>query len=316
MASPDPLLQIFDDARIEFEKSLPSNVRFQDILAVTSADKLWDAMNKLQEEQAKRRRMRWLGKIGPFVERLESLSGVIEVFVQAKPEIMALVWGPIKLVLMCVSQWSQAFDAIVKRIERIGDLLPQFNNVLPSFINDEHIKNVVVLFFQDILEFYTKILQFFTLPRKPMRLPIKDLTIRLTIPTGAKFMWETVWPKRIEAIREVEDKIELHARLLRDNVTFEDIRRAEEARAATFRKFREDEARRSKEKFQALETAINPRMYDDRLSWLDRRMCPGTSDWLGQDREFCKWLDKSDQTIRLLWLQGIPGAGMWRFYLF
>jgi hypothetical protein len=310
------MLQIFDDAKTEFEKSLPSNVRFRDILAVSSVDKLWDAMNKLQEQQAKRKRMRWLGKIAPFIERLQSLSGVIEVFVQAKPEIMALVWGPIKLVLMCVSQWSQAFDAIVKRIEKIGDVLPQFNNVLPSFINSEHIRHVVALFFRDILDFYREILQFFTLRCKSMRSPIADLTIRLTTPIVAKVVWETFWPKRRERIRIVEANIERHVRLLSDNVTFEDIRRAEEARAASFREFRDAEAHRSKQRFQALETAINPRMYDDRLSWLDRRMCPGTSDWLGLDRDFCKWLDKSDQTIGLLWLQGIPGAGEWRLYLF
>lgn len=166
MASPDPMQQIFESAKRDFERSLPKKVKAQDLHAVTNVKQLWDALDKLQAEQSKSLiRMRFLDRIGPFVTRLQSLAGVIEVFVQVKPEVGALVWGPIKLLLMWTSQWREGFDAIVQVTERIGEVLPQFS-VSQGFSDVSHIKNVVALLFRDILDFYSATLEFFSIPRK------------------------------------------------------------------------------------------------------------------------------------------------------
>ncbi|KAK1765267.1 hypothetical protein QBC33DRAFT_496016, partial [Phialemonium atrogriseum] len=285
MASPDSLQQVFDAAKREFEEGLPSNTAFRDILAITSVKQVWDATDKLQREQ---RHLRHLERVKPFLDRLSSYEAVISIFIQVKPEVLALVWGPVRLLLLWASEWQQGFDAIVKTIERIGELLPQFP--LEHFLNKESIKGVLGLFYRDILDFYLETLKFFSLPRR-------------------KIMFETLWPKRKERIKVVEANIERHARLLGENITFEHIRREEEARIKSFAEIRESEVFRGKQKFQALETAICPQMYDDRLDWLRRRACPGTERWLARDQVFSQWMDMGSQLTRLLWLQGIPGAG-------
>ena len=163
MASPNPLQKVFDDAKREFEDGLPTGTRFQDMLTVTNTDQLYDAIEKLQDQP---RRLRHLDRIQPFLNRLGDLAGTIEVFVQAKPEIMSLLWGPIKLLLMFTIEWQQGFDAMVKAVERIGELLPRFHNILEHFIDKKLIQDLLGLLYRDILDFYLESLKFFALKRE------------------------------------------------------------------------------------------------------------------------------------------------------
>ena len=58
----------------------------------TNFDELKAAIDEIQRTQAQRRSLRNLNKIRPFLNGLEQYSKVIEVFVNAKPDIMAFIW--------------------------------------------------------------------------------------------------------------------------------------------------------------------------------------------------------------------------------
>lgn len=45
---------------------------------------------------------------------------------QAKPEILTLIWGPIKLLLQMSDNLTQSFDAVVDAVAVIGNKLPLF----------------------------------------------------------------------------------------------------------------------------------------------------------------------------------------------
>jgi hypothetical protein len=173
MSSANPLQQVFDAAKCEFEAELPSRVPFHSLLSATTIEEVYDSMEKYQKEQFKTTQLRHLQRIQPFLNRLKEYAGVIEVFVQVKPDILALIWGPIKLFLQWTSGWNQGFDAVVKTIERIGELLPSFNDLVVHFVNIERIKDLLGIFYRDILDFYLALVQFFALSRKflPRRHP-------------------------------------------------------------------------------------------------------------------------------------------------
>lgn len=162
MASAGPLQKIFDDAKGEFQRKLPAGTRFQDLLGVNTINELYDATDKLQ----KPRRLHYMKRIQSFLARIQAFAGVVEVFVQVQPEILALLWGPIKLVLMWTIEWQQGFEAIVRTMERIGELLPMFTNVLNDFVDKENVEDILGLFYRDILDFHWQTLEFFTLPRE------------------------------------------------------------------------------------------------------------------------------------------------------
>jgi len=161
----DPVQWAFEKSIRDFKAELKDEGLYSEILRTTTIDQVYDVTDKLQEEQAKNGHMRHLSKIGPFLERLRGYTDAIDTFVQVKPEILAYIWGPIKLLLQWTSVLKQSFDAIVNTIGDIGDLLPEFQEVVRLFGHNEQIKDVLALFFQDILDFYVIALKFFSLCR-------------------------------------------------------------------------------------------------------------------------------------------------------
>ena len=150
----------------EFRAALNNDELYDEILQTTTIDEVYDVTDKLQEEQAKNGKLRNLCKIEPYLEGLRGYASVIEVFMQVKPSVLALIWGPIKLLLQWASTLKQSFDAIVNTTARIGELLPEFQKATHLFSQNAVVKDVLQLFFKDILDFYLISLKFFSLPRK------------------------------------------------------------------------------------------------------------------------------------------------------
>lgn len=59
---------------------------------LTSEQDVWDLVEELQNEQGSRMSLQNMGRIEPFISGMRQYASVIEVFVQVKPEIMALIW--------------------------------------------------------------------------------------------------------------------------------------------------------------------------------------------------------------------------------
>lgn len=151
----------FENAVRDFKATLGDEELLEAISKTKSIEDVYDATDALQKEQAQKGRLRYLAKIQPYLEGLRSYASVIEVFVQSKQEILSLIWGPIKLLLHWTNNMKQSFDAIVDALADIGLLLPEFQAVRELFSHNEHIKDVLVLFFRDILDFYLIVMKFF-----------------------------------------------------------------------------------------------------------------------------------------------------------
>lgn len=65
----------------------------------TTFEDVWKVAEDLQREQSSRYCMRGWARIRPFLTGLETYSDVIGDFVQGKAEILAFIWGPVKLML-------------------------------------------------------------------------------------------------------------------------------------------------------------------------------------------------------------------------
>ena len=96
---------------------------------------------------------------------------------------------------------------------------------------------------------------------------------------------------------------------MRKEVELEHIREAHGLRLMALDHFKNAERSHRLQQYQAIKADINPRTYDDKLNWYHGRVCKGTGKWLFADSTFKRWLDQADQTTRVLWIQGIPGAG-------
>lgn len=159
---PDPVEAEFSKAIREFRAGLKNEALYRKILSVTSAEQVYDLTDKLQRDQIKSGRLRNLAKIKPYLDRLQGYCGAIDTFVQAKPEILALIWGPIKLLLQWANTLTSSLDVLINTVGEIGRLLPEFRMAARLFgFND-----LLALFFQDMLDFYLVALKFFGMQRK------------------------------------------------------------------------------------------------------------------------------------------------------
>lgn len=152
-------------AKKDFVASLKDPSLVQSVASIKSIDEVYAFTAQLQHDQSKRQGLRNLRKITPYLDGLKQFAGVIEVFVQAKPEILSLIWGPIKLLLQMADNLTQSFDAIVEAMTGIGNKLPLFEAYTDIFETSGRVLDVLVLFYKDILEFYEVVLNFFSAKR-------------------------------------------------------------------------------------------------------------------------------------------------------
>lgn len=166
MAVNHRIQEAFERAKREFQGGLKNPSLLVEIQKTTCIEEVYDAVDRLQEEQAKRGRLRHLRRIDPYLERLRQYGEVINTFVQAKAEILALIWGPIRLLLQISKNLIQPFDAIVNTMANIGDKLPLFGQYTQLFSSSDRVSDTLCLFFKDILDFYLTALNFFSAKRK------------------------------------------------------------------------------------------------------------------------------------------------------
>ncbi|KAF4337213.1 NACHT domain protein [Fusarium beomiforme] len=287
--SPNHVSEVFDKAKTDFLKEIKDPKLRAQLQNATTIDDVWDYTEQLQKDQASNKRLRGMKKIGPYIERLKEYAGVIEVFVQAKPDILALIWGPIKLLLQMSSNIVAAFDAILSVMKDMGSVLPRFNEFIPLFKNNERMKYVLGLFFQDILDFYLVSLRFFGLTRW-------------------KIFFESLWPARRSEIQVISQNIEKHRVLLCNEITLNDVLEAHTARQKALEHYAETREFQEGQDFHSMETYIRPPSYDEDLDRIRNSRCEGTGSWLIQDKVFVNWIEGKVNAPQVLWLQGIPGA--------
>jgi hypothetical protein len=89
---------IFSSAFLLFKETFPPHC-VDEFWETKSLGDLDHAIREIEEQQANRKSLRNMQKVRPFLNALEQYSQVIEVFVNAKPDMLAFIWGPIKLCL-------------------------------------------------------------------------------------------------------------------------------------------------------------------------------------------------------------------------
>jgi hypothetical protein len=83
MATIDPARETFEEAKRVFLKKLKDPGLEAEISTITTVGEVYKEIAKLQEQLAGKRQLRNWAKIRPFLDRLSSYAGVVEVIIQA-----------------------------------------------------------------------------------------------------------------------------------------------------------------------------------------------------------------------------------------
>ncbi|KAI3585513.1 hypothetical protein IWW34DRAFT_897573 [Fusarium oxysporum f. sp. albedinis] len=259
----------FEAAMLDFKDKLKGHSFYDQIVQTTSIEQVYQDIQKLQYKQA---------------------NSVVETFVQAKPDILALIWGPIKLLLLWADVLKQSFDALLNALEEIGNILPDFCELAEMFADNNRLQELLVLYFRDILQFYLISTKFFSMRR-------------------LRVVFEMFWPSHRDRIQVVVKHMASHRDLIRKEVRMEEIRRADELRNRELQHFVQTEENNIAQEYASHRAHISPKSYDGDLYRFSEAVCNGTGKWLFRDLSFQNWLAGKEKAKPILWLRGIPGAG-------
>ncbi|KAI1325093.1 hypothetical protein F5Y16DRAFT_401709 [Xylariaceae sp. FL0255] len=133
-SQPDPwLLAAFESAQVEFNTQFPAADRI-DFSQYQSIENVYDTTSAIQAKQSKSTTLRGLNRSKPYLECLAQFQGVIEQFVSSKPDLLALIWAPIRLALESAGRLVKAFELLVDALGTIGLSLPHFEQFHVTFL--------------------------------------------------------------------------------------------------------------------------------------------------------------------------------------
>jgi len=168
--------------------------------------------------------------------------------------------------------------------------LPAFENYTQLFPGNQAIHQALCLFYRDILDFYATILDFFKYKKWSV-------------------FFESLWPRSAGRIRVITESIEKHKMLMDGSITLAHVSEAHTARQHALEEFERQQEFRLRQDLESVKSSLGPVLYDRDLQRLKTLRVIRSGAWLLDQGEYTKWYEPSDKTTRLLWLQGIPGAG-------
>lgn len=121
--------------------------------------------------------------------------------------------------------------------------------------------------------------------------------------------FESLWPKSAGRIQVITENIEKHRILMDGSITLAHIIEAHAARQRAFEEFDRQHDFRQRQDLEAAKYSLSPVLYDRDLQRLKACRVVRSGEWLLDQEQYINWIDPSDKKSRLLWLQGIPGAG-------
>lgn len=118
-----------------------------------------------------------------------------------------------------------------------------------------------------------------------------------------------MWPRYKAKINIVVSSIERHSALMTEEVTLANITEAHAARVTDMNNWQRNFNFQETRDFDSVYSYISPNLYDDELDKFQRRTCERTGKWLQREQALKDWMDASNTSTRIIWMQGIPGAG-------
>lgn len=258
----------------------------------TNIEDVWTQTGNIQETQSKSKTLRNMQRIEHYVKGLERYAAVIEVFVQVKPDLLGLIWGPIKLVLRIARNHLEVWDKIMDIIQKIGDALPQFLDLKIELGTNEQFGAYLSLFYKEILDFHIALVRFFRSP------------------AWERFL-SAIWSRHEAIFGTIIENISRHKDLLDRQLTITVVKNLESFRTQNTKiqlvLQRELNRQRVNRYLEPFDYNIQYRRISETLG-----LYPGTNQWILKNRMFQDWLEPGSAELkhRLLWLVGIPGAGM------
>ncbi|KAF8247263.1 hypothetical protein K440DRAFT_601451 [Wilcoxina mikolae CBS 423.85] len=241
----------------------------------TSLRDVEDVIENIQEKQKATKMIRNVNRLKPFLDAMDQYGKVVEVFLNMSG-VVAFVW---------------VFDTVLDAYESLGERIPLLEQY-QSLFRQPLMRKVLVLIFEDVLEFHREALKIFKR---------RAWTVVFT----------ALWKDFGTRFQKILDSLERHSRLIECQASLSEFEAAQTARRQTEHNFNElRKAEKERQMISVTKWLAPSEVHQDQERFTaTRRPYPGSCGWVFKNSTVRTWLDSSLGKHSGLWLNGIPGAG-------
>ncbi|KAK7424247.1 hypothetical protein QQX98_000515 [Neonectria punicea] len=268
----------------------------------TNLDDVKKAMQDIQDQIGPGKKLRNFIRLKKFLEGMKQMEELVKVFAQVH-EVVAFVWGPIKLALMVAATKVEILELLLGVYQEIGDVLHGVERYTRLFQKHSEARQILETYFYDVLQFHTEVLKVFTKP-------------------GWKRLFTYAWPTFKTRFQPIIDSLKRHKGLLSDEKHTIVIEEVQELSADFKDKFAELRQAISESDTKHQESIasqksriiakINPLRYESDHDLVSKKRHMSESgasgNWILQDPKFRSWVDDSSPES-IFYLHGMPGSG-------
>lgn len=317
--------KIFRDALDSFVKNL-SQTEKKDFSEHKDAQSVIDAFQTITEKHPihHSRLTNASRKFQHLVNRLQPYFDVIDTFIQAKPEYMALVWGSLKMIFKLSSNYVNFLDKMADIFGNISEQLPIYEEYV-SFIREQaavrseaytRLERALGYLYADILGFCYSAYALFAKPTPGFATRIRLVSRLIWQPFDVKYA------AFMSRIRQHKDLLGLEWQLASTKEIVWQLKRYEEWFTTNTPQpldvGREERERTERtqilKRVEELKAWINPPRWTERLEEARKKRTPDTGDWIIDNELYQRWKrfdrepDRAPE-LRILTIRGKVGYG-------
>ncbi|KAI0188850.1 WD40 repeat-like protein [Astrocystis sublimbata] len=287
-----PRQDSFQKALRGFKQTLPPNLINE--FSVATLDDVRGICQDIQHEHGQQGTLRHMRRLSAFIEGMEQLGKVIEVYTNTS-EIVCFIWGPIKFLLGIARNHIEAFDKLLDVYGRIGHALPGLSRYQAVFEKYSPLCTVLEDYYSDILSFHRAALSVF---RRSHLLHSTWKTFNSEFGPILQSM-----EKRRELLESEKGSATLaEIQNLRRDIS--DLHSRQKDQAA-----REVAEKHKRELYDMREKLQAPDYAFDQETATEIRQGHSSGSWIFKDPTFCYWYDDTNLENGVLYVNGMPGAG-------
>ncbi|KAI0530450.1 WD40 repeat-like protein [Xylaria digitata] len=293
MTGPRP--DAFQQALKRFKNTLHPSLANE--FSICTLQDVRDICRDIQTTHGQEGKLRYMRRLEGFIEAMEQFGKVIELFVNVS-EVVCFVWGPIKLLLVIASTYIESFDKLLDVYDQVGKALPGLLRYQMAFEKHPPLATVLEDYYSDILAFHQEALLVFKRPKWKVFFHSTWRTF------NSKFgpILHSL-SKRRELLESEKGSATLYEiQKLRDDLS--NISAQHKQRAA------QEDAEKHKQKVASIREKLEAPDYwiDQEISTEDR-LGYNSGMWIFEDSNFRSWVSNNVTGHRVLYVNGIPGAG-------
>ncbi|KAL6922418.1 hypothetical protein FSST1_006444 [Fusarium sambucinum] len=297
---------LFDKAIAKFKKGLTKN-QAQSFENCT-LDDVKNEIKNIQSRHGSQRRLRNMELLSKFVEGMDQLGKVVEVFLNLH-NTLAIVWGPLKLLLLTAKTSIDTLESLLDVYAQIGEVLPDLTRYEQIYKEYPAVHTHLEAYYCDILQFHSNALDVFARPCWKVFFHSAWKTFKTQFDPILKSLQRHRDMLSEEKLTAVMEETQRKGQSIQDGLDQLNRRLEEEYNKNIERDLLAHQIEIDRHR-SVVESKINAPDYHEDYEIASQKRFQSTSGrWILSDPHISNWLDHNSDTDRKIYLSGIPGAG-------